>query len=251
MLLSLQQQVDEVVVSSAVCLQEHWQTRTQVEFKKRKDPVTDFDISVENEIKERLGALLPEAGFIVEEGETFEREVYNWVIDPIDQTKNFVGRIPLFYTQVALIEHGIPVIGVIYNPVSHQHFSSSRGNGVSMNGKKTLASPNQKLIESIVDVDLGDDSTLTWKIQSLEKLIKSTFRIRVSGAAYAPYLLTGGIGAFIVLNEKTKLVDQLPRMAIFREAGLFFDEHMVDGHKILIAGSPSIVREVQTLLNAY
>jgi myo-inositol-1(or 4)-monophosphatase len=244
----LQSQVNGIVTASASYLEQHWQLHKQVGYKERSDPVTEFDVHIENELRGKLSELLPEAGFIVEEGETIETDGYNWVIDPIDQTKNFVGQIPLFYTQVALIEDGIPVLGVIYNPVSHQLFSASRGNGTKLNGQKLPSSTKQKLEEAIVDVDFGDDSDLAWKLQTLKTLTRSAFRLRISGGSYAAYLLTGGVDVYIVINQKTKPVDQLPRIILAREAGLLFDEYLVGDRTILLAGPPNIANEVLDII---
>lgn len=245
----LERQVSEAVMESAACLVEAWQQNKEVRFKQGADPVTKFDSRIEDELRQRLGDLLPEAGFIVEEGESIKASGNNWVIDPIDQTKNFVGQIPIFCVQVALVKDDTPILGVIYNPVSHQLLSASRGNGARLNGGKPPVSSKKQLSESIVDIDFGDNSQLAWKLQSLENVAKAAFRVRVSGGAYAAYLLTGGIDAFLVVNEKTKPFDQLPRIIMAREAGLLFEEYDIQGHRVLIAGQPNIVQEIRDCID--
>lgn len=249
-LLVLQRQVDDAVITSANHLEERWQSDKQVEYKDGPDPVTESDARIEDDLRVKLHALLPDAGFIVEEGETHVAQGCNWVIDPIDQTKNFVGQIPLFYVQVALLEGAIPILGVIYNPVTHQLFSASRGNGTRLNGREVSLSARRALNEAIVDVDFGDDSALSWKIQSIERLAKAVFRLRITGAAYAPYLLTGGVSAFVVINEKTKLVDQLPRMIVMREAGFVFEERNIGGHKVVVAAHQALAAELFEVLQS-
>lgn len=247
-LLHLEQQASDVVTAAASYLERHWQSVKRVNFKEKVDPVTEFDVRTENELREKLHALLPEAGFIVEEGVSSEAGTYNWVIDPIDQTKNFVGQVPLFYTQIALVEDDIPVLGIIYNPVTRQLFSASRGNGAKLNGRDVSPTVKQRVDEAIIDVDFGDNSDTLWKLHTIEALANSAFRLRITGGAYAPYLLVGGIDAFVVVNQKTKLVDQLPRMILTREAGLAFDEYTISDRRVLLAAPSTIVDELLGVL---
>jgi len=64
-----------------------------------------------------------------------------------------------------------------------------------------------------------------------------------------PYLVTGGIDAFVVLNEKTKIVDQMPRMIIARELGLLFESLQLKDHKIFIAGSEAVFEEIKSIIS--
>ena len=243
-LLRLEYQVAECIMEASQPLEQYWQQQKKVDYKETADPVTKFDVSIENALRSALEALLPNAGYIVEEGQANEAAIYNWVIDPIDQTKNFVGQVPLFYVQVALVEHGVPILGVIYNPVTRQLFSASRGNGTRINGQKITPPVEVSLERAIVDVDFGDSSELSWKMQSIEGLAEQAFRLRITGGAYAVHLLTGGIHAFIVINEKTKPVDQLPRMIVMREAGFVFEERTFGKHKVMVAACQKLATEV-------
>ena len=65
---------------------------------------------------EKLGAILPEAGFIAEEDTSTKKGLkYSWVIDPLDGTTNFVHGIHPYAISVALTENGEPVAGVVCN----------------------------------------------------------------------------------------------------------------------------------------
>lgn len=247
----LEEQVAPLVIEAGEMLAHEWQHSKEVRFKQGADPVTQYDIQIEKTIRQELAKLLPEAGFIVEEGQTDKTDGFNWVIDPIDQTKNFVGQIPIFYVHVALLEKDEPVLGVIYNPVSKQLFSASKWNGTKLNGIKMTALAKKRLDQAIVDIDFGGPSeSLAWRTKAIEKLAQSAFRVRMSAGAYAPYLITGGIDLFIVVNETTKTMDQTPRIIIMREAGLVFEQVSVGGRPILIAGYPDAVREALAVLDS-
>jgi myo-inositol-1(or 4)-monophosphatase len=248
---NLEEDVCTIVSRTGEVLAREWQNSKIVRFKERSDPVTEFDVRTENVIRQELAVLLPAAGFLVEEGETDEADEFNWVIDPIDQTKNFIGQIPIFYVQVALLYREAAVLAVIYNPVSRQLFSASRGNGATLNGEKLSVLAKDRLDKSIVDIDFGGpSSSLSWRCQVIEKLAEQAFRVRMSAGSFAPYLLTGGIDLFIVVNETTKIVDQAPRMIIMQEAGLTFNKITIDGHQLLIAGRQSVVDEALRVIRS-
>lgn len=249
-LLRLEHNVSDLLKALGNTLSQEWQHIQQVSLKEHREPVTEFDIKIEKDIRIELAKLLPNAGFIVEEGENTEAKEFNWIIDPIDQTKNFIGQIPLFYTQVALMHKDIPILGVIYNPVSGQLFSASQRNGTKLNNSLLTKKVKNTLEESLVDIDFGSNSNgVDWKISVLSKLAEVSYRIRITGGAFAPYLMTGGIDAFVVLNEKTKIVDQMPRMILTRELGLLFESLQLKNHKIFIAGSKAIFEEIKSIIS--
>ncbi len=228
---------------------QEWQRAQAVSLKALREPVTEIDIRVEKEIRGALAKLLPEAGFIVEEGDSLKGKEYQWVIDPIDQTKNFIGHIPLFYTQVALVYRDEPILGVILNPVSGQLFSASSGNGTKLNGETIIKNVKDTLSEALVDIDFGGNSEgVDWKMPALSALAQAAYRIRITGGAFAPYLITGGIDAFISLSEVTKIVDQMPRIILTRELGLTSEILDIGGRRVYLAGSKTVFDEIRKIL---
>ena len=249
-LLKLEKKVSVLLKKSGKLLFKKWRSSKKVSFKENIEPVTKFDLKIEKELKNRLAKIFPGAGFILEEEKCETSQKFNWVIDPIDQTRNFIGQLPLFYIQVALIFQGVPILGVIYNPVSNQLFSASFGNGVKLNGKsKSLINYNIKILkESVVDIDFGGNYDIDWKTSLANKLAKSALRIRMTGGSFAPYLLTGGIDAFVVLNQKTKAVDSFPRIILAKEAGLLYEKIDFEGYTIFITGNKNIFKEIRDLI---
>ena len=248
-LLLLEHNVSDLLKTLGNTLVQEWQHTQQVSFKEPGHLVTEWDIKIEKAIRPELAKLLPSAGFIVEEGENTEAKEFTWVVDPIDQTRNFIGHLPLFCTQVALTHKDVPVLGVIYNPASGQLFSASQGNGTKLNNSPLVPNVKDTLKESVVDVDFGGKNGVDWKIPALGKLAEAAYRIRVTGGAFPPYLVTGGIDAVVVLNQETKMVDQMPRMILARELGLLFEPLELKGHKIFIAGSRDVFEEIRDLIS--
>jgi myo-inositol-1(or 4)-monophosphatase len=89
--------------------------KEDIETKSMNSLVTYVDKNAEKMIVSELKVLLPEAGFITEEDSSLEKaEVYNWVIDPLDGTTNFIHGLPPFSVSIALIKDNEPLIGVVY-----------------------------------------------------------------------------------------------------------------------------------------
>lgn len=247
---------EEVVASlSAVgnFISEHWQEQHTLSYKNQRDSATEIDVQAENMLRDKLSILLPEAGFIVEEGKSKENNDYNWVIDPIDGTKQFAQQMPFFNTQCALMFHGEPVLGAVLNPISRQLFSASKGNGTRLNGGRLNPVFNRVPNQAIVDVDFGggDSKTLTKRLAILKELITRFYRVRMFAGIYSPYILTGALDATISIVGQVKVYDYAPHDIIFTEAGI----HLWYGTipeigEVRLAGYPTIFNEIQQIIAA-
>ena len=102
--------------------------RSKVEKKNAHDYVSYVDKESERRIVAQLRELLPEAGFIAEEGSgSLTTENYCWLVDPLDGTKEFIKRNGEFTVNIALIDHGKPILGVVYAPVMNVMYSAAEG----------------------------------------------------------------------------------------------------------------------------
>jgi fructose-1,6-bisphosphatase/inositol monophosphatase family enzyme len=191
-----------------------------------------------------LKAIFPQAEIYGEENGGEIGSEYTWLIDPIDGTKHFAHKMPSFFVQVSLLSNRDPIIGIIYDPVSRQLFSASLGNGSFLNGEKLINKSTVHLSNAVIDVDLGGKEDIDWKLEALKNLVKESYRVRVSAGRFAPYLLTGGISAFVVLNPTTKSFDQLPRVILAREAGFTVVDMPRNENSIRIMGNKIIVDEI-------
>ena len=110
---------------------------TQIEIKVKNDFVSYVDKTSEKLIVEGLEKLLSEAGFIAEEGTSTKKgEVYNWIIDPLDGTTNFIHGIPCFAISIALIRNQELIMGVIYEINFDECFYAWEGSKAYLNGKE-------------------------------------------------------------------------------------------------------------------
>ena len=112
-----------------------------IEFKGLNDLVSYVDKNAEKQLVRNLKKLIPEAGFTTEE-ETINSkgEVYNWIIDPLDGTTNFIHGIPTYAISIALYERDKPVIGVVYEINRGEMFYTYKGGAAYLNNKEIRVS---------------------------------------------------------------------------------------------------------------
>jgi myo-inositol-1(or 4)-monophosphatase len=113
--------------------------------------VTEVDKAAEQMLVDALEKVIPEAGFIAEEGTNEKRgERYNWIIDPLDGTTNYIhGAFP-YAVSVALAENDIPVLGVILELGLDECFYGWKNGGAYLNGKPIRVSRSATLHHSLV-----------------------------------------------------------------------------------------------------
>ena len=99
--------------------------------------VTSADIAVQDFLRSRLSALLPDSGFICEEGDIADiRHSRVWVIDPIDGTANYARGVDQCAICVGLCDNGVMEMSVVFLPRTGEMFQAQRGKGAWRNGSR-------------------------------------------------------------------------------------------------------------------
>ena len=115
----------------------------KVEQKNSHDYVSYVDKTSEKQIVEALKALLPEAGFITEEGTaTYRGETYYWVIDPLDGTTNYIHDNAPYAVSIGLRSKEETLIGVVYEVCRNECFYGWKNGGAFMDGKRISVTGN-------------------------------------------------------------------------------------------------------------
>jgi myo-inositol-1(or 4)-monophosphatase len=120
------------------------------------EPVSAVDLAVNQRLREGLGRLLPEAGWLSEESVDDPARLgrrYCWIVDPIDGTRDLIRRRPGWCVSVALVEEGRAVLGVLDAPVSGQRWVAERGGGAWRNGIRLRAGGRTAILGARVPVD--------------------------------------------------------------------------------------------------
>lgn len=202
-------------------------TKDKVELKSKNSLVSYVDMTSEQKIIEQLEKLVPEAGFIAEEGTKSERgKEYNWVIDPLDGTTNFVHGIPVYALSIALIKGNEPIIGVVYEINMDECFSAYGDQPSELNGTPIHVSENTSLEISLIATGFPyyDYERVQDYIKMLRYYMNFTRGVRRLGAAAVDlaYVAAGrfdcffeyglspwdvAAGAKIVINAGGKVAD--------------------------------------------
>ena len=96
------------------------------------NPVTTADNEADTYLKSTLMSARPQYGWLSEETVDSKNRLNKekvWIVDPLDGTKEFIEGVPQFVVSIALVEKGIPIIGVLHNPVTKETFHAAKGGG--------------------------------------------------------------------------------------------------------------------------
>lgn len=157
-----------------------------VEVKGKNDFVSHVDKQSELQIVKRLSELIPVAGFIAEEGTSTKKgDVYNWIIDPLDGTTNFIHGIPCYSISIALMRNNKLVLGVIYEINLDECFYAWENSKAFLNGKEISVSKAKTLSDSLIATGFPyyDYDYLNEYMEALKYFMKHTHGIRRLGSA--------------------------------------------------------------------
>ncbi|OLE38091.1 MAG: hypothetical protein AUG00_06400 [Candidatus Rokubacteria bacterium 13_1_20CM_2_70_7] len=196
----------------------YYRTGFDVTMKPDLSPVTQADREAERVIVEILERAFPSYGVLGEEfGARGPRE-RRWIIDPIDGTRNFVRRIPVWATLIGLEEQGEIALGVIFYPVSGQLYTARRGGGAWLNDERIRVSDVADLAAAHL---LHADLKLLRRAghwDAFVRLIDATDRQRGFGD-YLGYALLAEGKAEIYVEVDLKPWDLAPCKIVVEEAG--------------------------------
>ncbi len=126
--------------------------KLQVDVKGHNDFVTAADKSAEKEIIAVIQETYPDHAFLGEESGMIGESEYVWVIDPLDGTTNFIHGFPSFGISIALMHKGKALHGVIYDPLTNELFTASKGAGAYCNNRRLRVSNAAGLKGSLVGI---------------------------------------------------------------------------------------------------
>jgi histidinol-phosphatase len=215
--------------AGAVALR-YYRSGFEVTLKADRTPVTQADREAEETIIAALERAYPEWGFLGEELGTRGPKDVRWIIDPIDGTKNFVRRVPVWATLLALEHHGEIVAGVIHNPVTGELHAARRGGGAWRNGERVGVSDVAALGGATLlhaGLKLYREAGL-W--DGFVRLVDATDRQRGFGD-YMGYTLVAEGKAELYVEVDLKPWDLAPCKIVVEEAGGRFTD---------LAGQPTI-----------
>ena len=228
------------------------------ETKGLNDFVSYVDKGSEKMLVERLSIILPEAGFITEEGTTKKTGPrYCWVIDPLDGTTNFLHRFHPYAISIGLMEYDEVIAGVVFEAGGNESFIAWKNGGAWLNGDRIHVSKAEKLSDSLVATGFpyNDFERIEAYMKCLTHLCQTTHGIRRLGSA-AMDLAYVACGRFEVFYEYgLKHWDIAAGMLLVREAGgkasdFSGNEENLKGEEFLAANS-NVFPEVLGIINSF
>ena len=205
-----------------------------VTFKPDLTPVTQADREAESAIVEILARACPDYGILGEEHGRRGNQDARWIVDPIDGTRNFVRRIPIWAVLIALEERGELTVGVIHAPATGEIYTARRGAGAWRNGERIGVSEIGVMSEAfLVHAGLGLVRREGWW-DGFTRLVDATDRQRGFGDF---------IGYTLVAEGKAELYAELdlkpwdlaaPRIVVEEAGGRFTD---FDGRPTISTGT--------------
>ncbi|MDT5210008.1 MAG: histidinol-phosphatase [Mycobacterium sp.] len=211
-------------LADAVTMERFGALDLRVDTKPDLTPVTDADRSVENALRDVLSQERPDDPVLGEEfGGTATFAGRQWVIDPIDGTKNFVRGVPVWATLIALLHDGVPVAGVASAPALQRRWWAGAGEGAfaSFAGNP----PARLSVSSVADLEsasLSFSSLSGWNDLGLRdrfiELTDAVWRVRGYGDFLSYCLLAEG-AVDIATEPEVSLWDLAALDIVVREAG--------------------------------
>ena len=189
--------------------------------------VTYVDKGSEKMLIEKLALLIPEAGFIAEEGTSAKKgERYNWVIDPLDGTTNFLHGVHPYAVSIGLMDGNEVIAGVVHEAGGYETFTAWKNGGAWLNGKRIRVSRTPKLSGALAATGFPYNlfDRLDPYMNLLTYLVKNTHGLRRLGSASIDlaYVACGRFDLFFEYDLKPW--DVAAGMLIVREAGGRFSD---------------------------
>lgn len=227
-----------------------------IETKSLNSLVSYVDKEAEKQIIARLEKLIPESGFIAEEGSSSKvGERYNWIIDPLDGTTNFLHQIPVYSISIALQDRDELVLGLVYEISRQECFCAWQGAGAYLNGETIQVSPTAKLADSLLATGFPyyDFKRLEKYFEVLMHLAQNSRGIRRMGSAAVDlaYVACGRFDGFFEYSLNPW--DVAAGAFIVQQAGgqvgdFSGGENWLHGKEIVV-GNAAIYGELQKLLS--
>jgi myo-inositol-1(or 4)-monophosphatase len=172
-----------------------------VELKSAASLVTYVDTNSEKRIVKALKELIPSSGFITEENTaTNKGDKFNWIIDPLDGTTNYVHGITPYSVSIALMEYQELILGVVYEIGLDEMFFAWKGSPSFLNGKEIKVASASHTEDTLIATGFPyyDFSRMEDYIDAMKYLMKSTRGLRRLGSAAVDlsYVASGRFNAF-------------------------------------------------------
>jgi histidinol-phosphatase len=203
-----------------------------IESKPDLTPVSDADTAVEKALRATLARTRPRDGVLGEEFGASEAAAgpgnRQWVIDPIDGTKNFVRGVPIWATLIALMEGDQVVVGLVSAPALGRRWWAARGHGAFAGRHPAAATPIRVSgVSRLADASFCYSSLPHWeetgRLSGMLDIMRQCWRSRAYGDFYG-YMLVAEGAVDVMVEPELSLWDVAALVPIVTEAGGTFTD---------------------------
>jgi myo-inositol-1(or 4)-monophosphatase len=215
------------------------------------DLVTEMDHASEKLIIEMILSVRPEDGVIAEEGSSRPSQSgFNWLIDPIDGTVNYLRGLPNYSISIAAVNENKPVVGVVYDPTLDETFTAIRGHGAVLNGSP-IACATTPLAEAVIATGFSYSSAQrAVQAEVLRTVLPAVADIRRPGSAAISlcWVACGRLDAFF--ESGLQPWDFAAGALIALEAGADIQgvEMYLPHGELIVASAPTITAGLRQIL---
>ena len=232
--------------------------RLEVLQKRHNEFVSQVDRLAEEAIIGVIKEYYPEHSILAEESGNSGDHEYEWIIDPLDGTTNYLHGFPVFSVSIAVMLKGQLEHGVVYDPLRQELFTASRGQGAQLDDRRIRVSKRTQMRQSLIATGFpyrGKDQLIDDYLGMLKEVIKQSTGVRRTGSAALDlcYVAAGRVDGFWEMDLKKW--DIAAGALILKEAGGRIsdyrgtDNYLNSGH--VVAGNPKIYLALSELLTPY
>ncbi len=186
--------------------------------------VTDTDVAIEKILKKLLLKHFPTYAFLGEEGKEKKSTVkgYQWIVDPIDGTTNFIQGIRFCAMTASLYKDGLPLIGIVMSPIMKIKYTAIAGNGATLNSKPIHVSRTSELSKTIGGLGWGRE--VKTGQQLMKTFLPRTRKVRVFSCSSLEICFVASGEYDFYINGGINLWDFSAAQLILKEAGGTFTD---------------------------
>ena len=187
-------------------------------------PVSDADRAVETTLRETLARVRPDDSVLGEEfGGSTSSSGRQWIVDPIDGTKNFVRGVPVWASLIALLDDGVPQVGVISAPALQRRWWAAGGGGAFATfGDAPARRISVSSVAQLDSASLSFSSLSGWAQLGMRdrflELTDEVWRVRAFGD-FLSYCFVAEGAVDIAAEPEVSVWDLAPLDILVREAG--------------------------------
>lgn len=225
--------------------------------KSANDYVSDVDRQAEHEIIQIIRKAYPDHSILAEESGSHAGDEFQWIIDPLDGTTNYLHQFPQYSVSIAVkvrdrLEHA-----VVYDPLKDELFTGTRGSGAQLNGRRLRVSDAKSLDGALIGTGFPfkDQRNLDPYLEMFKQMIIPTAGIRRAGSAALDlaYVAAGRLDGFWELGLNPW--DMAAGIVLIQEAGGLVSD-LEGGHAFLesghvVAANPRVFKEMLKITRPY